>query len=171
MSKSSSKSVGVEIFGILIIFSSIIHMQKLVLDVASYVHWYSYMPPWMITLRYGFSWFQRIVGILVGVGILARKDIARKAGIGLGCFTIATVYWKHPYAAFKIHTQELDQVYGNLFSRLGLPAIKFASVTLLADIVHCLLDILFWGIFIYLFTRPSVKEQFKVVSLRAKPKA
>jgi len=139
-------------------------MQKLVDDVQIYVLYYSYLPPWLIEARYAFSWFQRIVGILIGTGLLAQKDIARKMGIVLGCFTTATIYWKHPYEAFKIHTAYLDKHYGILLSLLGLPTIKFSSLAMVSSVAHCALDIIFWGIFIYFFTRPSVKSQFKLKS-------
>lgn len=154
------RSKGVTIFGILLILSSLIHMHKLVVDAHWYVDAYSYLPPWLITARYSFSWLQRIIGILVGVGLLARKEIARKIGVALGCFTILTLYWKHPYPAFKLHSQYLDKNFGYILAQSGT-GVTFSSVTLLAIIVHCIGDIIFWGTFIYFFTRSSVKSQFK----------
>jgi hypothetical protein len=111
-------------------------------------------------MRYYFSWLQRIVGFLVGIGLLAQKEAARKVGIAIGCFTILTIYWKHPYPAFKLHTQYLDKHFGYILAPFGA-GVTFSSVTLPAVIFHCLGDIIFWGIFIHLFTRPSVKSQFK----------
>lgn len=162
MSERSPRSVGVTIFGILLILSSLIHVQKLIDDVSIYVHYYSYLPPWMIVLRYSFSWIQRLIGILVGVGLLSRKDIARKVGMLLGLFTILTIYWKHPYDAFKIHTALLDQRLGNIFILLGVDNISFSSLTIASMIAHYIADSLFWGVFIFFFTRPSVKAQFKI---------
>ena len=161
--KKIPQSKGVTIFGMLLILSSLMHIHKLVVDLEWYVDSYSYMPPWLIVLRYGFSWFQRALGILVGIGLLAQKDIARKLGILIGMFTILTIYWKHPYPAFKLHAQYLDQHFGYFFSRLGFPEISFSSssVVVLALIMHILGDVLFWCIFIYFFTRSSVKSQFK----------
>lgn len=158
MPKYPPRSQGVTIFAILILVSSCIHIQKLIDDVPIYVKYYSYLPPWLMLLRYSFSWFQRMVGILIGVGLLGQKDIARKAGIALGIFTSVTVPWKHPYEAFKLHTQFLDQHYGFMLSGTS---ITFSSLTRVSDIIHCFLDVLFWAIYIYFFTRPSVKAQFK----------
>jgi hypothetical protein len=135
-------------------------MHKLATEESLYAHYYSYLPAWLMVARYYFSWLQRIIGFLVGIGLLAQKEIARKIGIAIGCFTILTVYWKHPYPAFKLHTQYLDQQFGYIPARFGT-GLTFSSVTLPAVILHCLGDIIFWCIFIYFFTRPSVKGQFK----------
>jgi hypothetical protein len=135
-------------------------MHKLVADEPLYAHYYSYLPVWLMVARYYFSWLQRIIGLLVGIGLLAQKEIARKIGIAIGCFTILTVYWKHPYPAFKLHTQYLDKQFGYILTQLGIRE-TFSSVTLPAVIIHCIGDIIFWSAFIYFFTRSSVKNQFK----------
>ena len=119
---------GVTLFGILLILSSLIHIQKLIHEIPLYVHYYSDLPPEWIVARYAFSWFQRLVGILAAVGILARREIARRLGIALGCFTVLTVYWKHPYAAVLLHTQHLDKTLGFLLSWTGT-GVTFSSVT------------------------------------------
>jgi len=135
-------------------------MHKLVADEPLYAHYYSYLPAWLMVTRYYFSWLQRIIGLLVGIGLLAQKEIARKIGIAIGCFTILTVYWKHPYPAFRLHTQYLDKQFGYILAQLGIRE-TFSSVTLPAVIIHCIGDIIFWSVFIYFFTRSSVKNQFK----------
>lgn len=151
-------SKGVMIFGILLILSSLMHMQKLVVDCGLYADYYAYLPPGMALARYCFSWFQRICGILAGAGILARKEIARKLAFAIGGFTLATVYWKHPYAAVKLHVEYLDkQFFGYSLSQAGAP---FSSIVLYSVIGLILCDIIFWGAFFYYFTRPSVRNQF-----------
>jgi len=158
--RQSRRSKGVTIFGILLILSSLIHMHKLAVEAQWYANTYSYLPHHLMVARYYFSWLQRIIGLLVGIGLLAQKEIARKIGIAIGCFTILTIYWKHPYPAFKLHTQYLDQQFGYILAQSGIRA-TFSSVALPAVIIHCIGDIIFWGIFIYFFTRSSVKNQFK----------
>ena len=158
---AAPKSNGVIIFALLLLVSTLIHIHKLVFDVKDYVFFYSYLPPWLTATRYAFSWCQRAVGLLVAVGLLAQKDIARKAGIGVGLFTIATIYWKHPAEGFRLHAQLLDERFGQLTARMGFPEITFSSLAVPSAIVHCAGDILFWCIFIYFFTRPSVKAQFQ----------
>ena len=151
---------GVIIFGILIITSSLIHMHKLVLDYDwNRENMLTCMPEWLVVVRYCFSWFQRILGLTIAIGILRLKNIFRKLGIALGVFTICTLYWKHPYSAFLRHTNYLDQQFGHLLT--AAPGITFSSLTLISLIVYYILEIVFWGIFIYYFTHPKVKEQFR----------
>ena len=96
-----SRPRGVTIFAFLLIVSSLIHIHKLIVDRDMYVYFYSYWPTWLIMLRYSFSWFQRILGLAAGIGILSLKEIGRRIALFIGCFTILTIYWKHPYAGFK----------------------------------------------------------------------
>ncbi len=156
------RSKGVLIFGVLLIVSSIIHIQKLVEASGTYyVQYFGFMPEWLLLARYMFSWFQRAIGILIALGLLAQKEVARKAGILLGIFTVLTLYWKHPYEALKEHTKHLDALYGKILLTMGIKNITFSSVTFPSLIGLYLADIIFWAIFIYFFTRPSVKAQFK----------
>jgi len=96
-------SRGVIVLAVLLLVSSLMHIQKLAMERDICFYYYGYWPPWLLVTRYSFSWFQRVLGILIAVGLLARKDLARKTAIVLGCFTIATLYWKHHYPAFTIH--------------------------------------------------------------------
>ena len=159
-SSRSFPSIGIVIFAILIIGSSLIHMHKLIVDRIWYFETYAYLPVWLATVRYCFSWFQRIVGISTALGVLFLKNIFRKIAIAIGIFTICTVYWKHPYQGFLKHTRVLDEKYGHYIALIGFPEITFSSLTLYAVIGHCILDIVFWGFFIYYFIRPGVKAQF-----------
>jgi hypothetical protein len=148
------------LFGALLILSSLVHMHKLLVEKGLYERYYSYLPAGLVAVRYSFSWVQRVLGILAGVGLLARKEIARKLAFFIGGFTILTVYWKHPYEAVRLHTQYLDQQLGHLLSWTGT-GVTFSGLTplVVAALIAC--DIIFWAIFFYFFTRPSVKVQFK----------
>lgn len=152
---------GVNIFGVILILSSLVHMHKLFVDYDWYVASYGYWPTWLMVLRYCFSWFQRILGLIAGMGILRLKDTARKIAICIGWFTILTIYWKHPYDAFEKHAVYLDQHYGYIFQMMGYPKLSFVPLTLPALIIQYVLDILFCGVMIYYFTRPAVKAHFK----------
>jgi hypothetical protein len=149
----------VVVFVFLLLFSSLMQIHKLIVDRDWYVDTYSYMPPWLTVTRYAFSWFQRLVGILIAVGLLAHKELARKAAILLGWFTILTLYWKHPYPGFKLHAQYLDRNLGYLLPR-GI-GVSFESVVWLSIIGHCLVDIAFCSLMIYCMTRPAVKALFR----------
>ena len=121
---------------------------------------YSYMPEWLIIARYSFSWLQRVVGIIVAIGLFRFKEVFRKLMLLVSWFTILTVYWKHPYTAFKNHTLYLDRLIGPTLKQGALKDLSFSSVTLAAVITACLLDIIFFGVVIYYLTRPKVKAHF-----------
>ena len=154
-------SLGVAIFGILLTLSTLSHMHKLVTEKQWYLDTYSYLPGGLAIIRYSFSWFQRILGLIAGVGILARKEFARKLAFLIGAFTVLTVYWKHPYDAVARHTHYLDTTQaGQLLSATGT-GVTFSSVTPYAVIGLIACDVIFWTIFFIFFTRPSVRQQFR----------
>jgi len=153
---------GVQIFAVGIIITSLFHIGKLICDHDIYFYYYADWGIWA-HIRYAFSWFQRILGISIAIGLLLQLNWARIAGMVLGWFTIVTIYWKHPYEAFHQHTKFLDTRFGNLFEAFGFQNITFESLTIPSIIIHCLLDVSFWGIFIFYMTRPSVKIHFHSV--------
>lgn len=154
------KPKGIIIFGTLLIVSSVIHMSTLVFERDWYWYNYSYMPPVWILTRFLFSWFQRILGLTAGIGILYLKNGCRRLAIAISWFTMLVLYWKHPYEAFLNHTRYLDQRLGYLFKMAGYPKISFSALTVPALITHYCLDILFCGSLIYYFTRPQIKKHF-----------
>lgn len=129
-------------------------------------HWYldevyGHWPRWAALLRYSFSWSQRILGLTAGCGILLHRELFRRLALVIACFTISTVYWKHPYAAYYLHTKRVMAQTNILFVQNGLPAIPFQSLVMPAMILNCLLDIGFCLWLIHYFTRPEVIAQFK----------
>jgi hypothetical protein len=152
--------LGIRLFGWGLIVTSLFHMGKLITDHGDYMRYYSYLAGFAY-VRYAFSWFQRIVGISVGIGLLFEKKWSRTIGLCLGAFTVLTVYWKHPYPAFLEHTRYLDKVYGSLLRQWNVPSsLTFESVTVAGVIAHCVLDVLFWLAFYYYMTRPGVRSRF-----------
>jgi len=116
------------------------------------------MPDWLVPIRYYFSWSLRIFGIVVAVGLLAQREIFRKLGIWLGVFTLLTVYWKHHPDTFFRHTQYLTEEYAYRFPGLVIDFSVFAKDALIALYVF---EFIFWGLFIFYFTRPSIKKHFR----------
>lgn len=159
-SSRSPRSRGVTIFGLLLIISSLVHIHKLIVDIDWYTSTYNYWPADLIVLRYAFSWFQRLLGILAGVGILMQKNPARLLAMGIAWFTMLTLYWKHPYPAFLLNAQNLDKQYGHIIAAAGVPGVSFASLAFVSLIVQFIGDIAFCSTLIYFFTRPPVKKQF-----------
>ena len=159
-SKNSKTKIspGVIAVAAMLILSSLFTLLTLLGGYNWYLYIFNYMPKWMILVRYGFSLAQRMVCIVVGIGILSLNDFFRKAVIAVSYFTIAILYWKHPYHAFKNHVEYLNQ--NGAWLRAGISGLDFSSYALAAWIGQCVLDIMFWGFIIYFFTRPGVKAQF-----------
>ncbi|MFA4989430.1 MAG: hypothetical protein WC576_01520 [Candidatus Omnitrophota bacterium] len=110
----------------------------------------------IILARYILSIALRIVLIISGIGILFRRDIFRKAILGISFFTIATVYWKHPVICFKrVLLWKINQ---GVLPIDVLPKIDMLSW--FSAIICSLMDIGFTLCLIYYFTRPKVKKQF-----------
>ena len=159
LKKSKTKiSPGVIVVAAILILSSLFRLLTLLEDYNWYFYIFNYLPKWMILLRYEFSLAQRMVCIVVGMGILSRNDFFRKAALAFSYFTLATLYWKHSYQAFKNHAEYLTQ--NAAWLKAGISGLDFSSFALAAWIGQCVLDIMFWGFIIYFFTRPSVKAQF-----------
>lgn len=66
-----------------------------------YLFLFQHLPKQTILFRYCYSIFLRLLLIVVGIGIVFRKDIFRKAIVLIACFAILTVYWKHPVIVFE----------------------------------------------------------------------
>lgn len=153
---AKQKLAGVTIFGLLILLSSFVHMSKLVEDATWYFETYGYMPAWLTTTRYCFSWFQRIVGITGAILVLKYHEWGRKILIAIGVFTITTVYWKHPYIAVKAHAQSWQKSFP-----LEVQQYSLETIALWATFILIILDVVFQSVLIYYFTRKDVKEAFQ----------
>lgn len=165
MPEKTKTFIGIKIFGYLFIITSLMNIYTL----SSQTNWYlnevyAHWPRWAAILRYSFSWFQRIIGLTAGCGLLKRWDISRKIILALACFTISTVYWKHPYVAYYYHTQRVVEEYGPQLASMGLGQIAFEPIVMPALILNCLLDIGFNLAVVYYFTRPKVVSQFKRIN-------
>ena len=114
------------------------------------------LPEKWILARYGGSIALRVFLFIAGIGILFRKDIFRKIIVGICLWTIFTVYWKHPLGSFK------NSLMFNI--RHGIiPVDLMPKIDMMAWTCLCLaytIDITISLFFIYLFTRPKIKEQF-----------
>lgn len=153
---SERKLAGVTLFCALVLLSSLMHMEKLVEDRAWYFETYSYMPLWLATARYSFSWFQRVAGITAALLTLNYREWGRRLLLVIAVFTISTVYWKHPYVAVERHGAELKIQYPAVFGDYSLD-----HIATVATIGLILIDVLFQSAVIYYFTRREVREAFR----------
>ena len=151
---------GIVIFGVLIVVSSLVHMGKLAGDLRWYDKIFSYMPPWLMALRYCFSWMLRFVGLAAGFGILRRREWSRRVLLAIAVFTIITVYWKHPLIGFKLHAQYLDRQYADFFIKNGVQRDLFASLATVSMVTNIVWEVVFNGVLMYYFTRTAVTRWF-----------
>jgi hypothetical protein len=131
-----------------------------------YYDWYSWfyqaMPGHLIFLRYVFSISFRVAQLIVGIGILFRKEIFRKLVLCWSWIAVAAVYWKHPfdpiYRTCEPVVRDMCRTPG--FHGLDVPLItKIAAWGSLVCVYA--FDIGFSALMIYYFTRPGIKDQFK----------
>jgi hypothetical protein len=158
--KKPKPAIGIIIFGIFLVITSFLQIQKFS-SFNNYRIIFQHLPDNLIIVRYFISIGLRILGFIAGCGLLFRKEFARKLSIYLAIFTICTIYWKHPY---PVVANSCRIVYYTMYNSSGatqfvLPA-EVKTVTLLALIVFYLIDIIFFSVLIYYFTRPRVREQF-----------
>jgi len=152
---------GIDVFAWLIIFNSLMHIHALTSVSGWYASAYSYLPPFWLAAKYAFSWFPRLAGLLIALGLLRRKELARKGALCLAVFTILTIYWKHPYPEFLRLTEDLQAHWGDLLQEYSPIDIRFTNVAGMALIFQYLGDILFNGMMLAYFTRSGVKKEFQ----------
>ncbi len=152
--------LGVAIFGMIFIITSLWHMHVLLSERDWYFTLYRSMPHWLMIARYCFSWLQRILGLIAGIGIIFHIELCRKLIIAISAFAIATISWKHPYTAYIYHAEYLDQHFMPMLRSMGVELPSFSSVTIHALIVQRTIDVIFFSVLIYYFTRPDIKALF-----------
>lgn len=161
---NSKRSIGVTIFAIILISDSLLQMIEL-LYFQHYKNTFQFLSDEIILFRYFVSWTLRITGLISGIGILFLKNTFRKFGLSLFIFTIITIYWKYPSLAFKNDAVYLDQFlkdYGCYPIVIkGYGTLTFSSLANGTAIFARVLGVLYAALFIYYFTRPKVKRQFK----------
>jgi len=119
----------------------------------------------IIQIRYLVSWGIKIVGIILGIGILKLNDFSRILALLNSLFIISTVNLKHSFAAYSLHTKYLDETMLKINGGIPLD-FTFSSLTNISLGFQRLIDVIFGLLLIYYFTRPKVREQFKKKSHR-----
>lgn len=155
------KSLGVTVFGVLLIVTSLSQMGMLT-EFSRYKIIFQHIPENILLARYALSWSLRIVGLACGFGLLNLKDAFRKIGLGLNIFTILTIFGKHPFTGYKNHIEYMaQQGFIHINSILFALKIPYEALIWVCVIVTSAVDLIFAISFIYFFTRPSVKKQFQ----------
>ena len=153
---------GVLFFGVGLITTSLMQIQILV-DSKRYWHLFSELPPLLITIRYTVSWIARMVGLVLGIGILLRRRLFRKVMMALAFATILVTPWKHPYQVFVHHINDLTRqspAFTELLEFLQRSGVALSTVTWIVVIVMWMLEIILASLLLWYFSRPHVKAWF-----------
>ena len=134
------------------------------LNADRYWHLFQDLPPPALMGRYVASWAARAVGLAAGIGILQGRERFRRLAIVLGCGTVATVQWKHPYGGFVRHIGDLERRLPDLMqqgweaiAQLGIDrSDMIGTIVIIARLQEIALALLL----IWYFTRPRVNAYF-----------
>lgn len=153
------RSLGINIFGIAIIVGGSLWFLLPYARFPYYQSVFNYLPGSVILARYALSLSRRCLEIVLGLGLLRRKNIFRKISLGFFTIMLLATCWVHPYrlVAMKVESNR------KIASILSQDPDKRITVQGFINIVYAVIVIPHMGfaaIFLYYFTRPKVREQF-----------
>jgi hypothetical protein len=153
---------GIKIFGILLIAASVWQLRSAVIcgKTGAYEQMFWYMSFPLLKLRFFVTIALRGMGLVCAVGILERREFSRKLLIALACFSLATLFWKHPFSAIEQYVWFLADI---LPRHMGWPMLSDRVISQMVVPVFAVLnatDLLFSVAVIRYFTHPSVKSWF-----------
>lgn len=166
---------GIFIFGLLLILGSLYKLSGFI-RYDYYVFMFQQLPAGGIGDRYIISIAYRLVGLVTAGGLLLRREWARQIFLCLCIFTLATLYWKHPYSVFEniaIYQEWLaginelpkgtitESTYPIYPQDLGGYQLARPEIPRTARVLHSLIDLVFCGSAIYYFTRKNIFSVFK----------
>ena len=176
MIKPGREYILIVCFSMLLILFSLYQLLGL-LDFSYYCFMFQKLSPTLILLRYYFSIVSRTVLILAAIGLLFRQDTCRRLVIMFCVISLVAFYGKHPMSVFKNIAMRMEYVQGvnslplgtvmdenslPIFPKdLGTYHLKFPAFPWISFFWHGLPDIIFCAFFIYFFTRPEMKKEFK----------
>jgi len=106
----------------------------------------------LFRLRFAFSILLRLALIAIGFGLIRLKEWARQGAVYFGVFTIATIYWKHPYYVFQNIAIMVEQNQ----SPVPVTQLQYPAFPWICMFVYTSIDLIFAGLLIYYFTQASV---------------
>jgi hypothetical protein len=157
----NKKPVGIKIFGILIILTSLIQIFDL-LNFEFYKWLFYPLPEHIIRARYIFSIICRLVGLSAGIGILFHKDLFRKAALLLFSGVLCFAYWKHPYySVSRTLRTALEASFKRYNISYAISPSQIKTLSIISMFLLYFIDICFAICLIYYFTRPKIKKWFR----------
>ena len=160
----SKRPLGVSIFGILLVITSLLQLRTVMVygQFGYYKQLFAPMSEQVLLVRYIVSMGLRILGLVAGIGVLSRREVFRKIILFNAYFTIFTIYWKHPFFAVKKHAQVVADI---VSKRMDVCEVVFPQsvhmIALAAFVFLNGIDLAFSACLIYYFTRPAVRVWFK----------
>ncbi|MCX5680695.1 MAG: hypothetical protein NT079_00095 [Candidatus Omnitrophica bacterium] len=147
------RPIGVVIFATLLIATSVIQFN-FIPTYERYIVINQGFPEPIIRMRFLISYALRIIGLASGIGIFFFLNFFRQVCLGLSCFSILTIYWRHPYKAFLVYTEPL-------YHQAQITAFSLETFTWISVVIRWAVDIFFAAAIIYYFTRPRVIRYFR----------
>ena len=154
---TNQRLLGLLFFGNFFVWVSLFQLCGFIFDYKHYQLQFSYLTPEILNLRYCFSILGRVLHIIVGIGLLKRKESFRKIAVWGALGMIATVTLRHPFLCIFNQTRIVWDQSG--VEKTGLP-ITFDFIFWVTLAAIFFMDTLFYGTLIYYLTRPKVKFCF-----------
>jgi hypothetical protein len=155
------RSRAVVIFGwLMIIINAFVLLATF--NTKSFFDVYKSFPNNFLIAMYAYSLISPIIGIIAGIGILKLKDLMRKVGIFINSLDILG-----GIPLFFLSIKDLQRYCYTVALSSAPSGVSQVNAGMIANISFYIVTILSWGfiglsiLFIYFFTRPKVREQFK----------
>lgn len=149
----NKKSVGIIVFGVLIILGSLHESLGLRLDHFRFL--LQPLPDKVIVFRYFVFVIMIVLGLVAGIGVFFLRNIFRKMLLFIGFYNISTYLVDGPFL-IRNGPKYIEQQISSL------PSVTIGpSLLWITTLMTFAIDLSFAICLIYFFTRPKVKEQFK----------
>lgn len=137
-----------------IILTSLLQMHQLIIS-RSILEDVSDLWPEAAPSIKGLLFVSKFVGLTAAIGLLQGQGWARKWMIGLGVFTILTLFWVEPFEIFKRNIIYIDSILGDQYFPKGL-LFDYAEMTYF---VYITIKISFWSLISWYLFRLSKLNQ------------
>lgn len=163
LKKKRSPNVSVEavFFGSVLLGGSLYKLYELI-DFSAYVFLFQHLSWQGIVSQYSGSVLLRGFVLVTAIGLLRHKEFYRRLAVGLGFFTLVTLYWKYPYEVFYHVAVATEQVYSGVYPIVnGNEVLKYPIFPVISRIFFMAIDGIFNLVMIWALTRPTVRQKFQ----------
>ena len=147
---------GIWLCAVFLITSAIFDLLNFT-DMSYYRQIFAQLSDEVFKLRMGFSAFLRVFSLVIGFGLILRKNWARQLAIYLCLFTIATIIWKHPYYVFE----NIAIIAEQQFFQEPVTELQYPSFPWISMFTYITLDIVISICIIFYLKQDKIVEEFK----------